>query len=111
MYEYRSTILRVVDGDTIDVSIDLGFDISHKERVRLYGVDTPELRGGTDESKALAKTATAFVVDRMPIGSQQVIKTQYDRRGKYGRILADFLLEDGQSLCELLVSEGLAKRT
>ena len=96
---------RVVDGDTIDVDIDLGFDVWHKERIRLYGVDTPEVRGA---EKAEGLISASRVEELLPKGSSVVIQTVYDRRGKFGRVLADFVLEDGQMLSSVLLKEGLA---
>lgn len=95
MYEYRCKILRIVDGDTVDVDIDLGFGVwIHKERVRLAGIDTPESRTRDLTEKAFGLAAKQFVKDLLPIGSQQIIKTQKDKTGKFGRILGDFIIED-----------------
>ena len=63
MYEYNCTVERVVDGDTIDVVLDLGFDILHKCRVRLYGIDTPESRTRNLDEKARGKMAGAFLTE------------------------------------------------
>ena len=95
MYEYRCKILRIVDGDTVDVDIDLGFGVwIHKERVRLAGIDTPESRTRDLTEKSFGLAAKQFVKDLLPIGSQQIIKTQKDKTGKFGRILGDFIIED-----------------
>ena len=61
MYEYRCTVTRVVDGDTVDAEIDLGFDIVFKSRIRLFGVDTPESRTRDLDEKARGKLASAFL--------------------------------------------------
>ena len=86
MFEYRAKLVKVVDGDTIDLDIDLGFNIHIRERVRLYGVNTPEVRGSEKKSGMAAK---AFVkwwlqVDKGPI----MVRTVKDKRGKFGRMLA-----------------------
>lgn len=95
MYEYKCKILRIVDGDTVDVDIDLGFGIwMHKERVRIVGIDTPESRTRDLVEKQFGLAAKQFVKDLMPIGSQQIIKTQKDKTGKFGRILGDFIIDD-----------------
>lgn len=95
MYEYRCKILRVVDGDTVDVDIDLGFGIwMHKERIRVMGIDTPESRTRDLTEKAFGLAAKEFVKSLMPIGSMQIIKTQKDKTGKFGRVLGDFIIED-----------------
>jgi micrococcal nuclease len=111
MYEYRCKILRVVDGDTVDVDIDLGFGMwMHKERVRMMGIDTPESRTRDKVEKKFGLASKQFVKDMMPVGSKQVLKTQIDRsgedkKGKFGRILGDFLI-DGKKLTETIIKEG-----
>ena len=103
MYEYRCKILRIVDGDTVDVDIDLGFGIwMHKERVRIMGIDTPESRTRDLVEKQFGLAAKQFLKDLMPIGSQQIIKTQKDETGKFGRVLGDFILED-RLLSQLMI--------
>ena len=111
MYEYHCKILRVVDGDTVDVDIDLGFGMwMHKERVRMMGIDTPESRTRDKVEKKFGLASKQFVKDMMPVGSKQVLKTQIDRsgedkKGKFGRILGDFLI-DGKKLTETMIKEG-----
>jgi len=99
MYEYRCEIVRVVDGDTVDINIDLGFGVwLNDERVRLMGVDTPESRTSDKVEKLFGYAAKAFVEAALPVGSMQQLATKkYDSKGKFGRILGDFLLvgEDG----------------
>ena len=96
MYEYKCKILRVVDGDTVDVDIDLGFGVwMHKERVRINGIDTPESRTRDKEEKVFGLAAKERVKELLPIGSMQVLKTEIDKsgedkKGKFGRILGDF---------------------
>lgn len=108
MYEYRCKILRIVDGDTVDVDIDLGFGVwMHKERVRLLGIDTPESRTRDLVEKQFGLASKQFVKDLMPIGSQQIIKTEKDKTGKFGRILGDFLI-DGKRLTHLMVEANHA---
>lgn len=108
MYEYRCKILRIVDGDTVDVDIDLGFGVwMHKERVRLLGIDTPESRTKDLVEKQFGLASKQFVKDLMPIGSQQIIKTEKDKTGKFGRILGDFLIE-GKRLTDLMIEANHA---
>ena len=113
MYEYRATVDRVVDGDTIDFTIDLGFDIKIKERCRLYGVDTPEVRTRNKAEKKRGLAAKARVLELLPEGSKCIIQTRYDRRGKYGRVLFDAELEipelNGHILSQVLLQERHAK--
>ena len=93
MYEYSCRIVRVVDGDTVDIDIDLGFDIwLKKQRIRLYGVDTPESRTRDLEEKKYGLAAKAFVEKHLPVGSTQMLRTKLDDRGKFGRILGEFVL-------------------
>ena len=94
MYEYQCKIVRVVDGDTADVDIDLGFGVWMKEqRVRFYGVDTPESRTSDKEEKIYGLSAKQFVENFLPKGSTQTLRTRKDGVGKYGRILGEFLVE------------------
>jgi len=108
MYEYRCKILRIVDGDTVDVDIDLGFGVwMHRERVRFVGIDTPESRTRDLTEKAFGLAAKQFVKDMMPIGSQQIIRTHKDKTGKFGRILGDFVIED-KLLTEIMIESNHA---
>ena len=93
MYEYSCRIVRVVDGDTVDIDIDLGFDVwLKKQRIRLYGVDTPESRTRDLEEKKYGLAAKVFVENHLPVGSKQTLRTRLDDRGKFGRILGEFVL-------------------
>ena len=94
MFEYSCRIVRVVDGDTVDIDIDLGFDVWLKgQRIRLYGVDTPESRTRDSEEKKYGFAAKAFVENHLPVGSIQTLRTRLDdSRGKFGRILGEFVL-------------------
>ena len=94
MYEYQCKIVRVVDGDTVDVDIDLGFGVwMKKQRIRLYGVDTPESRTRDLEEKKYGLAAKKFVENHLPVGSKQTLRTKLDDRGKFGRILGEFVYE------------------
>jgi micrococcal nuclease len=95
MYEYRCTVVKIVDGDTVDVDIDLGFGVwMKKQRIRLYGIDTPESRTRDLEEKKYGLMAKQFVLDHLPIGSTQTLRTRKDGVGKYGRILGEFVVGD-----------------
>jgi len=84
-----------VDGDTVDVDIDLGFGIwIHNERVRLYGIDTPESRTRDLEEKKAGLFAKDVVLHYLPEGSKQVLRTHKDKVGKYGRVLGEFIIYD-----------------
>ena len=114
MYEYKCKILRVVDGDTVDVDIDLGFGVwMHKERVRMMGIDTPESRTRDRVEKAFGIASKDRLKELLTIGSIQVLKTEIDRsgedkKGKFGRILGDFLVDDNRRCTDILVEEGHA---
>ena len=113
MYEYKCKILRVVDGDTVDVDIDLGFGVwMHKERVRMMGIDTPESRTRDKVEKAFGLASKDRLKELLPIGSIGVLKTEIDRsgedkKGKFGRILGDFFIEDKRAT-DILIEEGHA---
>ena len=118
MFTYSAKILKWIDGDTVDLEVDLGFKIAVKDRFRLYGIDTPELRPkkadfATEEDRReeirKADAALAFCEDKAPVGSKVLVRTHKDEKGKYGRWLADINLPNGKILNELLVNEGLAK--
>ena len=102
---YNATLERIVDGDTIDVTLDLGFNVKlHNQRCRLAGIDTPESRTSNLEEKALGLKAKERLKE-LCIGS---FKIQSLGTGKYGRILAIPYTEDNQDVCQMLVSEGHA---
>ena len=112
MYEYRAKVIKVIDGDTVDVDIDLGFGVWLKdERVRIMGIDTPESRTRDKVEKKFGLAAKARLKELLgptPILKTQVGKGGEDMKGKFGRILGDFLTEDGKKCGELLVKEGHA---
>lgn len=110
MYEYRCEILRVVDGDTVDVDIDLGFGVKYaKQRIRLYGIDTPESRTRDLEEKKYGIMAKEYVEAYMPVGSKQVIVTQKDDKGKFGRILGMFKVFDKKDDKESMLHEMMIR--
>ena len=93
MYEYNCEVKRVVDGDTVDVVIDLGFDIHYASRVRLYGIDTPESRTRNKDEKARGLMSKQYLIDELAKG-QVVIKTRKDKKGKFGRVLGEMYVGD-----------------
>jgi micrococcal nuclease len=111
MYEYRvKKLLAVIDGDTIDVEIDLGFDISITKRVRLAGIDTPESRTSDKYEKSLGLESKALLKQRLSAAQTIVIKTEKpDSSEKYGRVLGWlFLDEDKTSFNETMIATGYA---
>lgn len=106
MHEYNCTIRRVVDGDTVDVDIDLGFGMwIHNERVRLYGIDTPESRTRDLEEKKAGLFAKDVVLHYLPEGSKQVLRTHKDKVGKYGRVLGEFIMYDAENDCQTTINK------
>ena len=94
MYEYGCKVTRVVDGDTVDCEIDLGFDIIYKSRVRLYGIDTPESRTSNKDQTARGKLAAAFLEDAINAAKNLKIQTKLDKKGKFGRVLGAIIADD-----------------
>lgn len=117
MYEYRVNILRVIDGDTVDVDIDLGFGTwIKKERVRIMGIDTPESRTRNKVEKKFGLASKARLKELL--GAKAILKTQVskkgeDMKGKFGRILGDFSVyhaptDSWRMATEVLIEEGHA---
>lgn len=106
MYEYRARVIHVVDGDTLDLDVSLGFHVQIKGRFRLLGLNTPE-SFGPDACDA-GRAAKAWVQETLPEGTEVIVQTRRDAGDKYGRYLAVVLL-NGQSVNDALVSAGHAK--
>jgi len=105
LYKYEAIVTHVVDGDTIDVDIDLGFDCWLKDqRIRFYGIDTPESRTRDLVEKKFGLLAKSIVEGYCPVGKKIILQTELDEKGKFGRILGiiwvdnmnlnDYLLEN-----------------
>jgi len=95
MYEYRCKIKKVVDGDTVDIDIDLGFDVVlTNQRVRLYGIDTPESRTRDKVEKVFGLAAKEYL--KSMLGKEGTLKTHKDATGKFGRILGEFIVYDSE---------------
>ena len=110
MHQYRCIMLKIIDGDTVDVDIDLGFGVwLKKQRIRFYGLDTPESRTRDLEEKKRGLAAKDRVKEMCPVGSTVTIRTTKDGRGKFGRILGEIFLEGMEySVNKVLVTEGHA---
>jgi micrococcal nuclease len=106
MYEYNCKVKRVVDGDTVDVVIDLGFDIHFATRVRLYGMDTPESRTRNKDEKVRGYMSKDFLEEWME-KDDVVIRTRRDKKGKFGRVLGEMFVR-GENINKLMVQECLA---
>ena len=105
MYEYKCKVKRVVDGDTVDIDIDLGFNNwMMNQRVRLVGIDAPESRTRDLEEKEFGAAAKQFVEELLPVGSDQVMRSYKDNTGKFGRIIGDFVFGD-TTLTKVMLAE------
>ena len=109
MYEYKCKILRVVDGDTVDIDIDLGFGIwMHKERVRMMGIDTPESRTRNLEEKVRGKLSKKYLTELLKSSKKLIVKTHKgSETGKFGRILGE-LFGNGVNLNLKMCTDGYA---
>ena len=108
MHEYKVKIRRIVDGDTVDVDIDLGFDtILSKQRIRLYGIDTPESRTRDKEEKFYGKLSAKFLKEQCKNSSEIFLKTYLDKKGKFGRILGE-LIVDGVNINKMMIEKYMA---
>lgn len=107
MYEYRAIMRSVYDADTIRFDIDLGFGIwMANQSVRLYGINAWEVRGEERPEGLVAKAATLDQFEKR--GNEVILRTHKDKKGKYGRWLAEVMWEDGLHLNQWLVAEGHA---
>ena len=108
--EYDVTVIKVVDGDTVDVDIDLGFGICLKdERVRIMGIDTPESRTSNEVEKLFGLAAKHRLYELLEHNAKLITtedKNGEDMKGKFGRILGDFKAADGRLVTEILIEEG-----
>jgi endonuclease YncB( thermonuclease family) len=115
VYYYNAKILDVIDGDSIRIDIDLGFEHWIKnQNVRLFGLNAPEIRTTDLIEKEIGLKVKAWVQEKVDVnGEYCLIETEYDKSGKFGRILATFWLKDldGEyyNLNEVMLSEGLAE--
>ena len=110
--EYDVVVIKVVDGDTIDVDIDLGFGVCLKdERVRIMGIDTPESRTRDKVEDLFGEAAKSRLKEIMKDGGKLITtedKHGEDMKGKFGRILGDFRAPDGRKVTDILIEEGHA---
>ena len=106
---YNANVVRIVDGDTIRLDIDLGFDIIlRNQSVRLYKVDTPECRTRDLKEKAAGLLAKDIVQDLIAIGERVFIRTKLDTKGKFGRLLGTIITTDNISINEHLIDNNYA---
>ena len=109
LFHYKATVDRVIDGDTIDVVLDLGFDISYRGRIRFEGINAPESRTRDAVEKQAGLAAKRYVEDWINgLERRVIIQTSLDDRGKFGRILGRILNDEGECLNDEMVSLGHA---
>jgi micrococcal nuclease len=111
VYQYKCKINKVLDGDTVDIDLDLGFNIVlSNQRVRMAGVDTPESRTANKEEKPRGLLSKKKLGEKLPVGSWQIIETQRSDNNddKFGRILGVFILEDGTKVNDWLIQNNYA---
>ena len=108
MYQYNCTVTKIIDGDTLDVDIDLGFSVKlTKQRIRMMGIDTPESRTRNLEEKKRGLISMQYLLDTCPIGS--TIRLVSHDKGKFGRILGSIYTEASeQSINKIMCDEGFA---
>ncbi len=111
MYEYEIKVLRVVDGDTVDAQVDLGFRVHHNIRIRLYGINTPEVRTRDAEEKIRGKAASARLQELLDGADRIILKSH--GLGKFGRCLGELTLisfqdeeDTKENLVETMLAEG-----
>ena len=111
MYQYACRINKVLDGDTVDIDLDLGFNIIlANQHVRMTGIDTPESRTSNKEEKPRGMLSKKKLSEQLPVGSWQKITTSRpdNNDDKFGRILGDFILEDGTNVNQWLIKNNYA---
>jgi micrococcal nuclease len=112
MYTYKAKLVRVINGDTLDIEIDLGFDIIIKQRLKLFGINTPDSKSTNVDTKQKGLDVKQRLMDLLT--KEFKVETMLNKRGKYGRILGKVYIvnENGNEVCinELLVEEELATR-
>lgn len=107
MFEYSAKVVRVVDGDTLDAEIDIGFDVFVKKRIRLYGIDTWESRTRDLAEKEKGLAAKARLIELLAANGNKFMLQSHEL-GKYGRVLGSIILDDDRDACDILLEEGHA---
>lgn len=110
LYIYKAEVLRIVDGDTVDLDVDLGMRVHIHERIRFYNFDAPETYGVKKDSEEyrLGQAAKAALMLLIPEGSEVILSTFKDKTGKYGRYIGG-ITKDGEDIGELMIASGHEK--
>ena len=110
LYHYKATIIRVIDGDSVEVTVNLGFRIAFQQTVRVYAINAPETRSSDKLEKDRGLAAMWFAIGLLPIGSSVHIKSHKpDDKDKFGRWLAEITLPDGTDFATRMLEAGHAK--
>ena len=109
MYEYNVRIDRVVDGDTVDCWIDLGYNLQIHKRIRFAGINAPETRTRDLEEKKYGLLAKEQIKSFMPVGSMQTLVTTKDKAGKFGRILGKFVIYDKKTDAQMTINDWMIR--
>ena len=107
MYEYACKPVRVIDGDSLIATIDLGFHIQFNTSVRLYGIDIPESRTRDPQEKKCGLLSKKFLEEAVKNGKNIIIRPQKDEKGKFGRVLGSLVI-DGININHKMIEENLA---
>jgi len=110
MYEYKARLIRVIDGDTIDADIDLGFGVWVRQRVKLYGINTPDSKSKDPEVRDKGIASRNKLIEILP--REFVVQTILNKRGKFGRVLGNLFVQvdehHKQNINDTMVEEGVA---
>ena len=111
-YVRKAKVVNVVDGDTFDVDIDLGYGVIYKDRLRLKGIDAyePTLRNGTTPQEKIKGLKAKEYLNTLMLGQNVFVKSFKNKKGKYGRYIADVYLYTGESIADILESRGFLKK-
>ena len=107
MYEYKCYVSRIIDGDSLEASIDLGFGIMFNSKVRLYGIDAPESRTKDEDEKVRGLLAKQYLESKINSAKQVIIQTEKDAKGKFGRVLGK-LFADEININQSMIDNHLA---
>jgi endonuclease YncB( thermonuclease family) len=107
VYEYAGTIRRVIDGDTVEVAISLGFFTYRVENVRLFGINAPEIHSADEIERGWAAKSRDALAAILPVGANVVLRTHKDKE-KYGRFLAEIFTADNRNVSAAMLATGLA---
>lgn len=106
MYHYKATVRRVIDGDTVDMNMDLGFGVSKLVRIRLWGIDAPELKGD-ERSEGLA--AKAYLEGLLPVGVSAEVYTRKDKEAGWGRYVGEVYSLTSDHSIEFSISDEMVE--